>query len=956
MYSGLISLSFYLLLISPPLTLSDTSDIKFSNLVNDGTFVADTTFSNFWENFKTSRHLLEEINLIHSPSLKSPRSVEDKTNKNSKSNKKSQNTDDDYEEDYDDGDTEEDGGDENETTAAGGGAGGGGGRNNSRQRHIYIIKRVGITYAWGRWEKWSRCSNSCVQIRKRQCIKRIQNSTDSEAVEITFYPDLAAETTGCFGIMKKYRMCKDEKCKFSNRQMRDEQCSSFNRQPYKGKFYTWQGYEKEHNECELYCRPIDSDIFISMNQSVTDGTPCEKPAIYYTHYYRRKAVCVEGICKAVHSSGAIRPATTKDSQEKCGSVLCRKVSEIFSQSKLNHGYNFITTIPAGAMNVTIKQMAKSSNLIALKTTDDIYIINGNNKASEGGIFLYDDDVYDYNKDTSTILAKGPLRKPVKLMLLVRSLNPGISYTYTLPVASASISEPEELQSQWNELGQPLDEIDENYLKGSPNSQLARIKEKKRRRFSWELLGFGPCNRSCGRGIQLPIFRCIRDSPTKESLARYYSPKRCAFIEKPQFSEDIYHCNYGLCPAYWRPTEYGECECQEDETEGVRSRKLQCVQEQASGSIEEVEESKCKSEKLPDLKETCNCQLMAKRKLYARNPENANKMYSKLIGSPGAVRNVIGKRHLNVSLAPPLRRFHRDDRLDKAGVWLMSDWSQQCSADCNANYEYRTIYCDRTAPYTDLCDARLTPEQKRTCSTRSCHQGSWFTSEWSNCTGECFNLHRTRMVLCIMDGFVVDAGQCPEETKPLDKKNCTRHEVEFCGPKWHYSEWSECSRTCGDGVQRRYAKCLEFDWKQNAMIESNKCKYLEREPVYGACSLAKCEELKQQHKASTAAAASAAVNAHQTADDASDREQLQNDDHLSYGMDADDVVGGGGGVNKYFIQRDLAAGKEKLVIAAAPQSLKNCNDELNNCKRINRERLCKLEFYKTYCCLTCHGYY
>ncbi|TMW41545.1 hypothetical protein DOY81_013376 [Sarcophaga bullata] len=82
---------------------------------------------------------------------------------------------------------------------------------------------------------------------------------------------------------------------------------------------------------------------------------------------------------AVHSSGAIRPATTKDSQEKCGSVLCRKVSEIFSQSKLNHGYNYITTIPMGAMNVTLRQLAKSSNLIALKTTDDIFIINGNNK-------------------------------------------------------------------------------------------------------------------------------------------------------------------------------------------------------------------------------------------------------------------------------------------------------------------------------------------------------------------------------------------------------------------------------------------------------------------------------------------------------------------------------------------------------------------------------------------------
>lgn len=126
---------------------------------------------------------------------------------------------------------------------------------------------------------------------------RVQNTTVSEALEITFYPNLQDQTTGCMGIMKKYRLCKDEKCKLSNREMRDEQCSAFNHQPHKGKFFSWQSYEREHNECELYCKPIDSDVFISMHQSVTDGTPCEKPAIYYTHHYRRKAVCVEGICK-----------------------------------------------------------------------------------------------------------------------------------------------------------------------------------------------------------------------------------------------------------------------------------------------------------------------------------------------------------------------------------------------------------------------------------------------------------------------------------------------------------------------------------------------------------------------------------------------------------------------------------------------------------------------------------
>lgn len=74
--------------------------------------------------------------------------------------------------------------------------------------------------------------------------------------------------------------------------------------------------------------------------------------------------------QAVHSTtGAIRPSTTKDSQEKCGSVLCQRVNEIFTQSKLTPGYNYITTIPTGAMNLTIRQMAKSSNLIGKQFLD-----------------------------------------------------------------------------------------------------------------------------------------------------------------------------------------------------------------------------------------------------------------------------------------------------------------------------------------------------------------------------------------------------------------------------------------------------------------------------------------------------------------------------------------------------------------------------------------------------------
>lgn len=356
----------------------------------------------------------------------------------------------------------------------------------------------------------------------------------------------------------------------------------------------------------------------------------------------------------------------------------------------------------------------------------------------------------------------------------------MQYEYTIPVSSASISEEEEVQTQWNELGQPLDYVDDNNVEGDIN----RTKQPKRRKFFWKLLGFGPCNRSCGPGIRPPIFRCMRGT-------HYYSPKRCAYVEKLTLSEEIFNCNRGLCPAYWSLGDFGECNCNStvDGVHGIRTRRIQCVQEQNNGKIELVPETLCPLEKISELSETCNCPNHLRRQFYARSPEKAPKVVQRLLSAPTRVRNVYNS-------TAPLRRYLRDNRQDKAGVWLMSAWNKDCVETCELGYEHRSIYCDRTPPFTDLCDLRHTPEQKRLCSEQEesdeCLEGKWFASEWSKCMGECFNLQRKRIVLCLKNGLVVDEVECNILRKPMEVQNCTQKEVEYCGPKWHYSEWSEVS--------------------------------------------------------------------------------------------------------------------------------------------------------------------
>lgn len=170
----------------------------------------------------------------------------------------------------------------------------------------------------------------------------------------------------------------------------------------------------------------------------------------------------------------------------------------------------------------------------------------------------------------------------------------VEYNYTIPISSAPIVEEEELQAVWDEAGRPMNDTDAGYLQ--------RLRERKRRRFIWKLLGFGECNRSCGPGTQTPIFRCVS---AKESPTRYYSPRNCASIEKPTFNDDIYNCNRGLCPAFWRPSNFSDCQCAAGQEMGQRKRRFECMQEQIKGNVIQVPDRLCAERE--EIAEPCRCE-------------------------------------------------------------------------------------------------------------------------------------------------------------------------------------------------------------------------------------------------------------------------------------------------------------------------------------------------------------
>lgn len=630
---------------------------------------------------------------------------------------------------------------------------------------------------------------------------------------------------------------------------------------------------------------------------------------------------------------------------RCGAAsVCRPVSAIYtkSQSQTN-GYVHVATIPAGVYNLTVTELQNSQNYLALKTADhQRFIINGDYTISLSGLYQGAGTTFEYRRIdglnngsaasyrriegvTEWITAPGPTAEAIQLYLLSQQPNPGVKYEYLMPInTNPGAAEPGS-SGEDNRIDGLSNEISEKASLRVPKQRIIQnntlpvstSKPLRKRKFLWKVIGFSACSKSCGGGIQQPVIKCVREAPT-----RIFSPKRCAHLTQPVLNENLLRCNTQPCPAYWKLSEWSDCNCEDktNDNDVYKSREVKCVQELISGIVIQVSSGAC-MEEAPPASEKCDC---AKR--YKPTPQPApepHKHRPTVLNhnhhhhhhhSNGAghntqndmqhqqqiISNGYGRTNLDAS------RITQKVEAKKTGVWLTADWSERCSATCGVGLQTRSIFCDRsTSTNAERCDLRFTPDTTRECtSDRACEYGEWFTGPWGLCSGDCFNLTRSRTVLCIRnDNFVADT-ECDGAERPLSMEPCDIETIDDCKPRWHYSEWSECTKPCDAGNQRRTVKCLEFNLRDKVMQESASCRYADRPMAYRVCNEEACPSTTTTTTSTTALAGSL-------------------EPYVDPRVD--------------MIQNDAV-----------------CRDDFPNCSIVLKAKLCSYAYYSQACCQTCRN--
>ncbi|XP_047454821.1 thrombospondin type-1 domain-containing protein 4 isoform X2 [Mugil cephalus] len=116
---------------------------------------------------------------------------------------------------------------------------------------------------------------------------------------------------------------------------------------------------------------------------------------------------------------------------------------------------------------------------------------------------------------------------------------------------------------------------------------------------------------------------------------------------------------------------------------------------------------------------------------------------------------------------------------------------------------------------------------------------WRRGELTECSASCGKGFQYRVILCVSrhNEEEVPERKCDSAAKPVpEEEPCNVHP---CPPFWEASAWSECSVSCGPGVQQRQLQCRQSFGNRSTMVHPQRCANLTPPESTQACQLRLC---------------------------------------------------------------------------------------------------------------------